>query len=82
MSTIWRIAAGDKEKDLIGTMLGNGVMMVGHGKTGDISGLELPVIQDLLTAKCDVEQSKSKATARLLLRFRDGANIGASQVSG
>ena len=74
MAAIWRIGAGDKEKDLVPTMLKHGVMMVGPGRIGDLSGLEKHRIHRALVEKW--EEGGKGRRADMLISFRDEAKTG------
>lgn len=71
MATIWRIGAGDKDKDLVPSMLEHGVMMLGPGRIGDISGLSKGDIHREL-----VRHFIKGRRASMLVAFRDEVAIG------
>jgi hypothetical protein len=45
--TVWRIAAGDKEKDLVPLMIRDQVMLVGPGSTGDLANMSEAQVRGL-----------------------------------
>lgn len=68
MPQIWRVGAGDKEKDYMPLMLEEGVMMIGPGAIGDLTGLSAPQIEVELVA-----QGAKATDSGVLLCFRDRA---------
>ncbi len=67
MAKIWRIGAGDKEKDLAPLMIEEGIMLLGPGYIGDISNKTDEDIKIDL-AKDNYEGPR---TLRMLISFRD-----------
>ena len=74
MTVIWQIAAGDKEKDLVPTMLENGVMIIGPGRIRDITS---PDNDKLTIEKKLLKNGQPKNDAGSLIAFRDKAKEGA-----
>ena len=67
-SVIWRIAAGDEDKDLVPLMLRDHVMVIGPGSIGDISRLTDAEVRSLSTFKNN--------DLRCVIRFRTDARCG------
>jgi len=73
MAAIWRIGAGDKDKDLVPLMLEKGLMLIGPGDTDDITGLNRAAIKDKVN-NIPNGNPRDKSSAGYLLGFRDAKN--------
>ena len=71
MAEIWQIGAGDKEKDLVPTMLESGLMIIGPGNGGDISSLDDQTLENNLRKTGEIEEKHIKSTVIFLKAFRD-----------
>jgi len=74
-STVWVIAAGDEDKDLVPSMLNDGVMLVGPSRsTGDLTGKDINKIPNLRSVdKSTLESIKSRIKMEQIIVLRLGS---------